>query len=68
MSIVDRVKRLFSGQPVPQEELAWELAEHLAQAFSDDPGIEVMPPMSWQETLDYLGREWPNIEGGDNED
>ncbi len=47
------LSRLF-GRRKTNEERALELTERLAEAFSGDPGVEIMPPMTWQETIARL--------------
>ena len=47
------IKRLL-GRRKSNEEIALELTDALAEAFSDDPGVEIMPPMTWEETFAYL--------------
>jgi len=47
------LKRLL-GRKKSNEEIALELADALAEAFSDDPCVEILPPMTWAVTLAYL--------------
>lgn len=53
MGIFDGIKRLFTGE-TSSEERALELTQRLAEAFSGDPDVEVLPPMTWEETIAYL--------------
>ena len=47
------LSRFFNRRP-SNEQIALELTERLAEAFSSDPDVQICEPMTWEQTLAWL--------------